>query len=94
MDNARTPNLTPTFAEIAARQRAKARNLRAVAARYGPDTPRGRAALADAATFERIAASSDLAQAEVLAARNGTLAEFRRAQSARTIDLTEEAALV
>lgn len=80
MDHARTPNLSPTYAELAARYRSKARSLRSQAARYG-DTPKGRAALVDAASAERMARSAEQSQAEIVAARNGYLTEFRKAQA-------------
>lgn len=76
-----TPNLSPTFAEMAARMQSKARSLRHKAAQSGENTPKGRLALADAAQYEAIAADLNESQAEVLAARNGLLTEYRKARA-------------
>lgn len=81
MDTARTPNLSPTFAEVAARMRSKARSLRHSAAQFGHDTPKGRQALADAGVYAGIALDMDEKQQEVIAARNGMLAEYRKARA-------------
>lgn len=79
-DVGRTPNLSPTFAEMAARMRSKVRHLLYVAQKYG-DTPKGREALEDAASYERIAAGLDENQREALAARDGMLDEYRKARA-------------
>lgn len=78
-----TPNLSPTFAEMAARMRSKARNLRYSAARAGVDTPKGRAALADAAKYEGIAVGLAESAVEQLHARDGMLAEYRKNRADR-----------
>lgn len=71
-------NLTPTYAEMSARMRSKARSLRHTADCVGHDTPKGRAALADAAIFARIALDMDEKQREARAARDGFLTEYRK----------------
>lgn len=78
----KSPNLSPTYAEMAARHRCAARSLRFQAARFGGDTPRGRLALSDAADHTRIAAGLEEKQAEALAARDGMLTEYRKARTA------------
>lgn len=81
MPDSGTPNLSPTFAEMAARMRSKARSLRHQADRVGHDTPKGRLALADAAQYDAIGADLAENQREVLAARNGLLTEYRKARA-------------
>lgn len=81
-DNA-TPNLCPSYTEMAHRMRSKARSLRCSAARYGEDTPKGRHALDDAASFERIAEAMIEKAIEQLHARDGMLAEYRKVQANR-----------
>lgn len=80
MDVARSTNLSPTYAEIAERFRSKARNFLHRAEQYG-DTPKGRAALAEASDYSIIAAQMDEKQAEALAARDGFLTEYRKARA-------------
>lgn len=79
-------NLSPTYAEMAARMRSKARSLRLIAKKYG-DTPKGRAALADAEVYARIAGGLDENQREALAARDGLLTEYRKAATNRGVAL-------
>lgn len=78
-----TPNLSPTWAEMAQRMRSKARNLRFVATKYGEDTPKGRDALAAAESYERIAAGLHEAHIEAMYARDGMLEEYRKVQANR-----------
>jgi len=79
----KTPNLSPTYAEMAARMRSKARNLRYIASKYGEDTPKGRDALADAAKYEGIAAGLAERTVEELHGRDGMLAEYRKSAANR-----------
>jgi hypothetical protein len=76
-------NLCPTFAEMAARMRSKARNLRYRASKYGEDTPKGRDALASAESYERIAAGLLEKAVEEMHARDGMLAEYRKSAANR-----------
>lgn len=85
-DNA-TPNLCPTWAEMAARMRSKARSLRYSASKYGEDTPKGREALASAESFERIAADLYERHIEAMYARDGMLAEYRKFAADRGVAL-------
>lgn len=73
-------NLSPTWAEMAARHRSKSRYHLACAEKYG-DTPKGRQHMADAESFARIAASFSEKAAEASASRDGLLDEYRKARA-------------
>lgn len=87
MPDTGTPNLSPTWAEMAARMRSKARNLRFVAGQVGEDTPKGRDALASADQYDRIAAGLHEAHIESMYARDGQLEEYRKFAADRGVAL-------
>lgn len=76
MDVAKYQSLSPTFEEMAERHRSVARNELYRFDVYG-NSPKGRAAVKNAAAHRRIAVCLSYAQAEALAARDGLLSEFR-----------------
>lgn len=83
MSDNSTPNLSPTWAEMAARMRSKARSLRFTASKYGEDTPKGRDALASAESYERIAAGLHEQHIEAMYARDGHIDEYRKTAANR-----------
>jgi hypothetical protein len=82
-----TPNLSPDFAEMAARHRSKARSLRFTAKRYVAGSPRYQELHVDAEAHDRLAVKFDYAQAEQRAGRDGMLAEFRKSVANRGVAL-------
>lgn len=80
-----TPNLSPTWAEMAARMRSKARNLRYSASQYGEDTPKGREATASAEAFERIAAGLHESHIESMYGRDGFIEQYRKSAADRGV---------
>lgn len=75
-----SPNLCPTWAEMAARYRSRSRYHLNRAQRFG-NTPKGRAEMKDAQFYASLAAEASEKQAEVIAARDGMLTEYRKARA-------------